>query len=146
MLVILSAAKNPRILFAATISLTEVTRALKALMDDHCYYVYILANSFHHLYTGVTNGLMVRVKQHKEKSDPESFTARYGIGRLVYFEQFQYIEEAIAREKQIKGWLRLKKIALIVRNNPTWRDLSEDWGKATEPFDEAKMKPPISFG
>jgi len=114
-------------------------------MRDHCYFVYILANTFHRLYTGVTNGLMVRVKQHKEGHDPKSFTARYGIDRLVYFEQFQYINDAIRREKQIKRWPRVKKVALIVQHNPTWRDLSEDWGKAMEPFDEAKMKPRITF-
>jgi len=54
-------------------------------------------------------------------------------------------DEAIAREKEIKGWLRVKKIVLIVQHNPTWRDLSEDWGKPMEPFDEAKMRPPITF-
>jgi putative endonuclease len=64
----------------------------------------------------------------------------------VYFERFQYVEEAIARETQIKGWLRVKKIALIVQHNPTWLDLSEDWGKAMEPFDEAKMKARNTFG
>jgi putative endonuclease len=89
---------------------------------------------------------MVRVRQHKEAQDPKSFTARYGIDRLVYFERFQYVEEAIARETQIKGWLRVKKIALIVQHNPTWLDLSEDWGKAMEPFDEAKMKARNTFG
>jgi putative endonuclease len=115
-------------------------------MREHCYSVYILANSFHRLYTGVTNDLMVRVGQHKSGDDPKSFTARYGINRLVYFERFQYIDNAIAREKEIKGWLRVKKIALIVKHNPTWRDLSEDWGKPMEPFDEAKIKPPVTFG
>jgi putative endonuclease len=114
-------------------------------MREHCYYVYILANTFHRLYTGVTNDLPVRVKQHKDKDGPKSFTARYGIDRLVYFERFQYVEDAIARETKIKGWLRVKKIGLIVRHNPTWRDLSEDWGKAIEPFDEAKMRPPTGF-
>jgi putative endonuclease len=64
---------------------------------------------------------------------------------LVHFERFQHIKEAIARETQIKGWLRVKKIALIVRHNPTWRDLSEDWGKLMEPFNESKMKPPTTF-
>jgi putative endonuclease len=113
-------------------------------MRDHEYYVYILANTFHRLYTGVTNGLMVRVKQHKAKKDPNSFTARYGIDRLVYFERFQYVEDAIRRETEIKGWLRVKKIALIVQHNPTWRDLSEDWGKAIV-FDESKMRPPEGF-
>ncbi len=114
-------------------------------MDDHCYFVYIMANTFHRLYTGVTNGLAVRVKQHKGKSNPKSFTARYSIDRLVYFESFQYIHNAIAREKEIKGSTRAKKVALIVRHNPTWQDLSEDWGKPIEPFDEGKMKVPSSF-
>ena len=114
-------------------------------MREHCYYVYILANTFHRLYAGVTNDIMVRVKQHKSADDPKSFTARYSIDKLVYFERFQYINDAIAREKEIKGWLRAKKIALIVQRNPTWRDLSEDWGKPMEPFDEKKMKPPVTF-
>jgi putative endonuclease len=61
------------------------------------------------------------------------------------FERFQYVNDAIARETEIKGWLRVKKIALIVRRNPTWRDLSDDWGKATEPFDETKMRTPETF-
>jgi putative endonuclease len=114
-------------------------------MREHCYFVYILANTFHHLYTGMTNGLMIRVRQHKEAHDPKSFTARYRIDKLVYFETFQYVNDAIAREKAIKRWPRAKKIALIVQHNPTWRDLSEDWGKLMEPFDEAKMRPPIGF-
>jgi putative endonuclease len=114
-------------------------------MRDHEYYVYILANSFYRLYTGVTNGLAVRVKQHKAAEAPASFTARYGINPLVYFERFQYIQDAIRQEKEIKGWLRVKKLALIVQHNPTWRDLSEDFGKPTEPFDERKMRAPIAF-
>jgi putative endonuclease len=97
------------------------------------------------LYTGVTNNLSVRVKQHKEGTNPASFTTRYAINRLVYFERFQYIQDAIHREKQLKGWLRIKKIALIVQHNPTWRDLSDDWGKPMEPFDEAKMRAPETF-
>ena len=114
-------------------------------MREHEYYVYILANTFHRLYTGVTHSLMVRVRQHKEAKDPNSFTARYGIDRLVYFERFQYIQDAIGRETEIKGWMRVKKIALVVRHNPTWRDLSDDFGKTIEPFDESKMRPPIGF-
>ena len=114
-------------------------------MRDHEYYVYILANTFHRLYIGVTNGLAVRVKQHKAAKDSGSFTARYGIDRLVYFERFQYVQEAIGREKALKGWLRSRKIALIVQHNPTWRDLSEDFGRPMEPFDETKMRPPESF-
>jgi putative endonuclease len=79
--------------------------------------------SNHRLYIGVTNGLTVRVKQHKTAKDSNSFTARYGIDRLVYFERFQYVQKAIGREKQLKGWMRSRKIALIVQRNPTWRDL-----------------------
>ena len=114
-------------------------------MRDHEYYVYILANRFHRLYTGVTNNLMVRIKQHKTAKNPRSFTAQYAISRLVYFERFQYVQDAIHRETEIKGWLRAKKIAMIVQHNPTWRDLSEDWGKPIEPFDESKMKVPTTF-
>ena len=114
-------------------------------MREHDYCVYILANTFHRLYIGVTNDLQVRVKQHKGKQSPTSFTARYGIDRLVYFERFQYIQDAILRETELKGWLRARKIALIVQRNPTWRDLSEDWGKPIEPFSEQKMRPPQTF-
>ncbi len=114
-------------------------------MSDHEYYVYLLANSFHRLYAGVTNNLELRVKQHKAARDPRSFTDRYKIDHLVYFERFQYVEDAIRRETQIKGWLRLKKIALIVQHNPTWRDLSEDWGKLIEPFDERTLRAPTKF-
>jgi putative endonuclease len=114
-------------------------------MNDHEYYVYILANTFHHLYTGVTNALAVRVSQHKSAKDPNSFTARYRINRLVYFERFQYIQDAIRRETEIKGWLRIRKIALIVQHNPTWRDLSEDFGKPIKPFDESQIRPPTTF-
>jgi putative endonuclease len=114
-------------------------------MREHCYYVYILANTFQRLYTGVTNDLMVRVVQHKSAKNVCSFTARYRIHKLVYFERFQYVNDAIRREKEIKGWLRERKLALIVRYNPTWRDLSEDWGKAMEPFDERRMTPPVRF-
>ena len=114
-------------------------------MRDHEYFVYILTNTFHRLYVGVTNSLVVRVEQHKAAKDPKSFTARYGINRLVYFERFQYVQDAIRRETQIKGWLRIKKLALIVGHKPTWHDLSEDFGKPVEPFEEAKMRPPLTF-
>jgi putative endonuclease len=114
-------------------------------MRDRCYYIYILANSFHRLYTGVSNDLATRISQHKNAEDPQSFTAKYRIHKLVYYERFQYINDAIAREKEIKGWVRARKIALIVQHNPIWRDLSEDWGKPIEPFDEAKMKPPATY-
>ncbi len=90
------------------------------------YYVYIMTNRSRTLYTGVTNDLMRRVYEHKHKLVP-GFTSRYNIQFLVYYESGSDINAAIAREKQIKGWLRSKKIALIDSMNPEWRDLSEEW-------------------
>ena len=90
------------------------------------YFVYIMTSRTGTLYTGMTNDLKRRVYQHKQKLI-EGFTKRYNVTRLVYFEEFEDVRDAIAREKQIKGWLRRKKIALIESLNPKWRDLSEDW-------------------
>jgi putative endonuclease len=105
-------------------------------------YVYILANGYKRLYTGVTTTLAQRVREHKEQVHPESFTARYNIHQLVYYECHETISRAIAREKEIKALLRVKKIQLIVSLNPEWRDLSLEWGRAIEPFDETKMNLP----
>ena len=80
------------------------------------------------LYTGVTNNIWERVLTHKEKIRP-SFTKKYNVTRLVYFEEYDLINHAIYREKQIKGWTRKKKIQLIQRMNPKWIDLAEDWYK-----------------
>ncbi|HBA39909.1 MAG TPA: endonuclease [Deltaproteobacteria bacterium] len=90
------------------------------------YYVYIMTNKSRTLYTGVTNDLERRVYEHKQKLVP-GFTAKYNITRLVYFEVTQDVQAAITREKQIKGWLRSKKIALIESVNPEWKDLSMGW-------------------
>ncbi|WP_035139461.1 GIY-YIG nuclease family protein [Fischerella sp. PCC 9605] len=90
------------------------------------YYVYILTNYSKTLYTGVTNDLIRRIHEHKQKLIP-GFTQKYNIDRLVYYEETVDVAEAIAREKQIKGWLRAKKIALIESMNPEWNDLSADW-------------------
>ncbi len=90
------------------------------------YYVYIMTNSTRTLYTGVTGNLERRVLQHKRKLLP-GFTREYKITHLVYYETFGDIRAAIRREKQIKGWLRAKKVALIVSANPAWRDLSQGW-------------------
>ncbi len=90
------------------------------------YYVYIMANRTRMLYTGVTNSLERRVYEHKNHVTP-GFTGKYNLTRLVYCEVFSDVREAIAREKQIKGWLRVKKIALIESMNPKWDDLSEPW-------------------
>ena len=93
----------------------------------HCYWVYILTNKPNGtLYIGVTNSLERRVWQHKAKQIA-GFTSRYGLNQLVYYEQFHLIHDAIARETQLKGWLRAKKIALIEKENPSWSDLSADW-------------------
>jgi putative endonuclease len=93
------------------------------------FYVYIMTNRSRTLYTGVTNNLQRRVYEHKHKLIP-GFTQKYNITRLVYFEATSDVREAIGREKQIKGWLRAKKVALIESVNPDWRDLSEDWDEA----------------
>ena len=100
-------------------------------------YVYIMASSFQKLYIGITTEIEVRVSQHKNGTYPNSFTSRYKINKLVYFERFALVPEAIAREKQLKNWSRIKKLRLIVAQNPTWQDLSADWGKPIEPYKEA---------
>jgi putative endonuclease len=89
-------------------------------------HVYILANRPRTLYVGVTSDLFKRVHEHKTKA-VQGFTTRYGIDRLVYFEEFAEMLEAIAREKQLKGWLRARKVALIESTNPEWTDLAEAW-------------------
>lgn len=90
------------------------------------YYVYIMTNESRTLYIGVTNELVRRVYEHKQKLI-SGFTKKYNMTRLVYFEETSDVLSAIAREKQLKGWLRRKKIALIEKINPGWKDLSEDW-------------------
>jgi putative endonuclease len=92
------------------------------------YYVYILSNKRGTLYTGVTNDLERRIYQHKNKLT-EGFIKKYNITRLIYFESTDDITAAIAREKQIKGLLRSKKIELIKTMNPKWEDLSAAWSE-----------------
>ena len=88
------------------------------------YYVYILSSAKNGtLYIGVTNDLFARSFQHKLKENPDSFTARYNVSRLVYYEEYRYINDAIAREKQLKEWKRKWKIELIEKENPGWSDL-----------------------
>ena len=89
------------------------------------YYVYIMTNESQTLYVGVTNNLQRRVYEHKHKLFP-GFTSKYNIDRLVYFEETQDIYLAITCEKQIKGWLRARKVALIESINPRWQDLSAE--------------------
>lgn len=91
------------------------------------YFVYMMTNRWKTvLYTGVTNDLERRAWEHKSKAVP-GFTKQYNCDRLVYFESFDRIEQAITREKQIKGWIRAKKNALINSTNPEWKDLAAEW-------------------
>jgi putative endonuclease len=89
--------------------------------------VYIVTNKMHSvLYTGVSSDLVLRIQQHREHYFKKSFSDRYNTEKLVYYELFGTIEEAILREKEIKKWRREKKEALINKMNPEWRDLWED--------------------
>jgi putative endonuclease len=92
-------------------------------MHEARYFTYIMASRSRTLYVGVTGDLQKRVFQHKWK-EHEGFTARYNCDRLVWFERHQYIQKATAREKELKGWSRSKKIAVIESMNPAWADLS----------------------
>ena len=90
------------------------------------YYVYIMSNATRTLYIGVTNDLVRRVYEHRQKTVP-GFTRKYNVTWLVYYETSGDVEAAIAREKQLKGWRRSKKIGLIEALNPRWKDLSRAW-------------------
>ena len=90
------------------------------------YYVYIMTNRSGTLYTGITNNLTRRVYEHKHKLI-DGFTKKYNITCLVYYDVTEDVHSAINRERQIKGWLRHKKVSLIEGMNPKWQDLSEGW-------------------
>jgi putative endonuclease len=90
-------------------------------------YIYILSSRSRAIYIGVTNDLLRRLFEHRNLPSTNAHTARYRIDRLVYFEVAETAYAAIAREKQLKGWLRAKKIALIEETNPTWDDLATRW-------------------
>jgi len=95
-------------------------------MKIHLYYVYILTNVNHNvLYTGITNDLVRRYYEHKQKKI-KGFTQKYNVDRLIYFEKFDFVDLAIAREKKIKGYSRAKKNALIDSFNPEWKDLYDN--------------------
>jgi putative endonuclease len=96
-------------------------------MRDRRYYcVYIMASSSGTLYIGVSGNLHKRIFQHKFHHH-EGFTARYDVVRLLYFESYDDVHKALARETQLKGWTRAKKIALFERRNPHWIDLAAEW-------------------
>ncbi len=103
------------------------------IRDDHEYYVYIIASRSRNIYIGVTNHLLRRITEHRE-GKADSFTAKYRIHRLVHFERFQYINNAIAREKHLKHFTREEKVALIESDNPTWEDLAAELFPAFPPI------------
>ena len=90
------------------------------------YFVYIMSNKSRRLYAGITSKLFGRVFEHKNKIIP-GFTSRYRFDMLVYYEEHSNVMSAIAREKEIKGWRREKKLKLILADNPDWADLSAEW-------------------
>jgi putative endonuclease len=93
---------------------------------EYHFYVYILGSRSRNLYIGMTNNLRRRILEHREHR-PGTHTGHYNIDRLLYFERFQYVRSAIAREKEMKEWNRSLKVELIERMNPTWDDLAADW-------------------
>ena len=109
------------------------------------YYVYIMTNRSRTLYTGVTNNLARRVYEHKQKL-ADGFTKKYNITILAYYEVTPDVRSAIAREKQIKGWLRSKKIALIESMNPQWNDLSTEWFEEASPPATGPRDPSLRSG
>jgi putative endonuclease len=102
-------------------------------MHEGSYSTYIMASRSHTLYIGVTGDLHKRIFEHKWR-EHDGFTEKYSCDRLVWFENYQDVAMAIKRGKQLKGWQREKKIALIERTNPAWIDLNRDWCDA-EPVD-----------
>jgi putative endonuclease len=96
---------------------------------ERTYYMYIMASKSRVVYVGVTGFLMARVLRHRAGKGGQ-FTRRYQVDRLVYVASFRNVGDAIARETEIKGWRREKKVALIEERNPTWEDLAEGWGEA----------------
>jgi len=117
-----------------------------AMDQKRRYFVYIVASKSRVLYTGVTGSLMSRVLQHK-RGEGGSFSAKYRVNRLVWFQTFELVHRAIARETEIKAWRREKKIKLIEEENPTWEDLAADWGKHVDMTHKKQVPPPLKrFG
>jgi putative endonuclease len=111
------------------------------MREEHLYYVYILASYSGTLYVGVTGHLRRRMWQHKQHAI-EGFTAQYDVTRLLYFETYHEVLHAIAREKQLKGWTRAKKVKLVESQNPKWEDLSRGWYTETDDQLRAKFREP----
>ena len=97
-------------------------------MRDYRFFVYMMNSSSRRtLYTGMTNFLIARVNEHRSQKNKRSFTSQYRAYRLVYYEEFSDVEACIRREKEIKGWTRAKKNALVAAFNPKWQDLLAQW-------------------
>ena len=96
-------------------------------MREYKYFVYIVCSNSGTLYIGMTNSIYRRALEHK-RGEIEGFAAKYQCTRLVYYESFDDVTKAIDREKQLKGWARRKKIAMIESRNPRWEDVAEHWG------------------
>ena len=107
---------------------------------EHNYRVYIMASKSRVLYIGMTSNLEKRVYEHQQDRI-DGFSKQYRCHRLVYFESYDRVNTAIDREKQLKRWNRAKKLFLIERANPTWEDLSAEWGK---PIEMIKQVPPLA--
>lgn len=115
------------------------------MRERKSYAVFIMASRSLNFYIGMSSNLYQRVWQHKHHIF-EGFTTKYRIERLVYYETFDNVVKAIAREKQLKGWSRVKKIALIRTINATWVDLSEEWYRTAEPalsLPKGSSTPPV---
>ena len=108
-------------------------------MRERVYYTYIVASRTRSLYIGMSGDLERRMQQHRSR-EGDGFTARYRCDRLVWFERFADPLVAITREKELKGWTRAKKIALIERENSTWMDLSADWGSVIDSAADGRAK------
>ncbi len=109
---------------------------------DHKYWLYIVASLTGTLYVGMTNSIDRRIDEHKDETF-KGFASKYACDRLVHWESFDDVRKAIDREKQLKGWRREKKIALIETLNPSWKDLAKDWGQPLQllkPIDENHRK------
>src|SRR5579863_10142046 len=112
-----------------TVSLRSAVTPLRmtGVMREHRYFAYIVCSGSGTLYNGMTNSIYRRALQHKS-GEIEGFASKHHCNRLVYYESFDDAQKAIGREKQLKGWTRAKKIALIESKNPRWEDLAEKFG------------------